>query len=332
MRCSLIIPARNAESTLGNCLGAALNQTLRRSDYEVLVVDDGSSDKTREIALSFPGVRLFEQEGQGPAMARNLGAGEARGEVLVFTDSDCEVEADFLEALILRIESGEAVGAQGCYKSRQPAFIAQFGQVEIETRYARMAREPFTDFIGTYAGAYRRDVFLKCGGFDTGFSMASAEDGEFSFGLHRKGYKMLFEPKAVVYHQHPASFWRYLTVKFYRGYWRIRLYRRYPDKIVSDSYTPQCLKLEVLLVLFAPMFGAAALVDRVFLVPTGLLLASFLPLSAPFVSRFIRKGQRKWFMIPGLLVCRASALLLGMAFGLLREFRLELADWWTPAS
>ena len=149
MRCSLIIPVRNSEATLGACLTSAMSQTLDRSDYEILVVDDGSEDRTAEIAHSFEGVRVLKQAPLGPAEARNLGAREALAKVVVFVDSDCEIATGFLKVLIAPIEAGKAIGVQGGYKTRQLAFMAQFSQVEIETRYAKMAREPYVDFIGT---------------------------------------------------------------------------------------------------------------------------------------------------------------------------------------
>lgn len=128
---------------------------------------------------------------------------------------------------------------------------------------------------------------------------------------------MLFEPRAIVYHQHPATLRRYLRVKFYRGYWRVRLYRRHPGKVLRDSYTPLALKLEVLLVLSALISAVLALAHEAFLIPSGLLLMLFFPFSVPFVSRLLARGRRHWFVVPGVLFCRASALLLGMVAGLL---------------
>ena len=122
MRCSLIIPAYNAEPSLASCLRSALSQSLPRKDYEIILVDDGSVDNTRKIAESFP-ITYYHQENRGPAVARNRGAQAATGEILIFTDSDCLLDFDFLKNIVAPIEQNpEVVGAQGSYKTRQKEF------------------------------------------------------------------------------------------------------------------------------------------------------------------------------------------------------------------
>jgi len=116
------------------------------------------------------------------------------------------------------------VGVQGCYKSKQRRIIARFIQIEIEKRHRLMEKKRFIDFIGTYAAAYKRDIFLKMGGFDTSFPMASGEDTDLSYRLSDNHYKMVFEPNAFVYHKHPDTLRSYLIMKFWRAYWRIRCY------------------------------------------------------------------------------------------------------------
>ena len=164
MRCSLIIPVYNAEKTIVLCLQSALNQSLPKDDYEIIVVDDGSEDNSiKLIKQNFSGeITLINQHNQGPAAARNRGAGEAQGVILILTDSDCELDFNFLEKIIGPIEKNpEVVGVQGSYKTKQAEFIAHFTQVEIETRYRRMCKTKYIDFIGSYAAVYRKDIFEK---------------------------------------------------------------------------------------------------------------------------------------------------------------------------
>jgi glycosyltransferase involved in cell wall biosynthesis len=85
---SVIVPAYNAESTIGKCLDALERQNIPRDEYEVIVVDDGSTDNMPGIVKRFP-VKYISQQNKGPASARNRGAGEAKGEIILFTDSDC---------------------------------------------------------------------------------------------------------------------------------------------------------------------------------------------------------------------------------------------------
>ena len=321
MKCSLIIPAYNAGKSIGICLESALNQSLPKDCYEIIVVDDGSNDNTSEIVCNYP-VRIVKQPNQGPAAARNRGAEISLGKILVFTDSDCELSFGFLESIIAPIENNDGiVGVQGSYKTRQNNFMAQFGQVEIETRYQKMGKTEYIDFIGTYAAAYRKRIFEQFGGFDQGFRLASGEDTEFSYKLHEAGYKMIFEPHAVVYHQHPTFLTNYLKTKFYRGYWRIRLYRKHPKKTVNDSYTPQSLKIQVISVPFFLLFCLLSFINLFWLTGLGVVILLFCLCSIPFVQAFIRMKFFYFLFIPFVLFLRAVSIFLGMAFGLINEMK-----------
>src|SRR5512135_1174235 len=86
---SVIVPAYNAASTIGDCLEALVRQTEPQANYELVVVDDGSTDGTADRARAFDAVRVISALHRGPAAARNLGARLSRGDVLLFTDADC---------------------------------------------------------------------------------------------------------------------------------------------------------------------------------------------------------------------------------------------------
>ena len=98
MLVSVIIPAYNEENTIESCLNSLLNQTIGKESYEVIVVDDGSTDSTSEIIKRYP-VKLFRQGNSGPATARNLGAKNSSGEIILFTDADCVAEPNWIEEM-----------------------------------------------------------------------------------------------------------------------------------------------------------------------------------------------------------------------------------------
>lgn len=243
---SVIIPVYNSEKTISLCLDALLNQNFQEK-YEIIIVDDGSIDRSIDIIKRYKKIRLIKQKHKGPAAARNLGAKRSNGNILLFTDADCQPSINWIKEMVKPFKNPNIVGVQGRYKTKQKDMIARFVQFEIEDRYEKMAKYRYIDFIGSYSAGYRKDVFIKEGGFDETFPIASGEDTDFSFRLSKKGYKMVFNPKAIVYHQHPDTMKRYLNQKFWRAYWRVLLYKKHKKKMFRESYTPQILKINIVL-------------------------------------------------------------------------------------
>jgi lipopolysaccharide/colanic/teichoic acid biosynthesis glycosyltransferase/GT2 family glycosyltransferase len=318
---SVIIPAYNAEETLGACLEALESQTLPRNRYEIMVVDDGSTDGTADVAGSY-GVRMIRQANAGPAAARNRGAYEARGELLLFTDADCAPARDWIERMADAFAEPEVVGAKGTYRTHQGALVARFVQLEYEKKYARMRHRDQIDFVDTYSAGYRRDVFLANDGFEARFSTSSVEDQEFSFRLARKGYRLVFLPEAVVFHVHDATASEYWRRKFNIGYWKALLLRWHPERAVRDSHTPQVLKVQILLAGLLCLSTLVAVLWRQALLGSAALLALFLLSTVPFVVRALRRDVPVASVAPLLLLVRSLALGLGLVAGFLR-FRGE---------
>ena len=115
---SVIVPAYNAGKTIGDCLGALTRQSLVPAVYEIIVVDDGSKDGTAEIVKTFS-VRYLRQANRGPATARNHGAREARGEIILFTDSDCVPSADWIAEMTKPFGDPDVVAVKGAYRTNQ---------------------------------------------------------------------------------------------------------------------------------------------------------------------------------------------------------------------
>jgi len=314
IKVSVVVPAYNAGRTIAACLKGLLTQSVAPEGYEVTVVDDGSSDETREIVGKY-GVRLIEQPRKGPAAARNRGVAEARGEIVLFTDADCVPAENWIAEMVRPFDDPEVVGVKGVYLTQQSGIVPRFVQCEYEERYDRMARRRRIDFVDTYAAGYRREVFLQERGFDVRYPNASVEDQEFSFRLSERGYKMVFNPAAVVYHQHPETLAAYLKRKFNIGYWKVMVLQRHPQKAVRDSHTPQTLKLQMGL--------AAALIPLVALAFLGGILpwlclsalALFLISVMPFTIKIFPKDPVVALLSPLLLFLRAVALGSGMSKG-----------------
>jgi glycosyltransferase involved in cell wall biosynthesis len=314
MEISVVVPARNAASTIEECLLGLRQQSLPRDRYEVIVVDDGSTDETASIVEKHD-VTMVRQAQQGAASARNEGVAVAQGELLLFTDADCEPTPKWIEEMVRPFEDAAVVGVKGVYRTRQKGLVARFVQCEYEERYELMARREWIDFIDTYSGGYRRGVFLAHGGFDRRFPNASVEDQELSFRLAEGGHRMVFNPQAVVYHHHADSVTAYFKRKLNIGYWKVRVLRTFPGKAVHDSHTPQTLKAQMVLVLATLALALLGLWRSSFCSIAGLSLLLFLISVIPFSVKMLRKDPSVGLVSPFLLLVRAVALGLGMVGG-----------------
>lgn len=242
---SIVIPAHNANKTLSDTLIALKHQSISPDDYEVIVVDDGSTDETAALAHRF-GANCINQPNRGPAAARNNGVRVAKGDIILFTDADCIPDWDWIRQMTLPFQNERTVGVKGAYRTRQTELAARFAQAEFEDRYDLLKKVAAIDMVDTYSAAFRQEVFITIGLFDESFPVANNEDTELSYRLCAAGYLLEFNPRALVYHRHPDSFTKYLILKFKRGYWRMVVYRNYPKKAFKDTYTPVTIKLQTL--------------------------------------------------------------------------------------
>jgi cellulose synthase/poly-beta-1,6-N-acetylglucosamine synthase-like glycosyltransferase len=322
IRASVIVPVYNRASTLGTCLDALLAQTVDARDYEVIVVDDGSTDGSAIVAAPY-GVMVVRQDHAGAGAARNRGAQQARGAILLFTDADCEPLPDWIEQMLAPLVQADVVGVKGVYHTRQGSLVARFAQAEHEEKYARLARTDRIDFVDTYSAAYRRDLFLAHGGFDPEFLLD--EDQEFSYRLARAGHRLVFAPAAAVYHQHPSTIWGYAWRKAQIGRWKVWVHARHPGKAVRDSYTPWTQKAQIVLLPLACVAGMAATLALVPASLAAILAVLGLVTAIPLTVRAASQGWQVAMIAPGLVPLRALALAVGLMWGGLHLLGSKLA-------
>lgn len=322
---SVIVPAKDAAASIGACLKALSSQEgyQRDRDYEVILVDDGSTDRTAEIGKEF-GIRVISQANAGPAAARNKGVAHAQGDLILFTDADCIPTAGWMAKMVEPFQDASVVGVKGAYLCREKKGVARFVQQEFEYKYQALTQLPKIDFIDTYSAAYRKHIFLENGGFDTRFPVPSVEDQEFSFRLARKGYTLIFAKEARVFHSHDLSIWQYIRRKWGIGYWKAFMLRWLPEKTLSDSYTPASQRFQILLLAFLLLALVLSIFSPVFFWLTGALLAIFILSAYPFL-KLVGKNDPKILPITiPLLFIRAGALGFGLLAGFLFPPRLKL--------
>ncbi len=190
---SVVVPTFNEEKNIGGCLESLNRQTLPRSEYEIIVVDGNSSDRTREIAAPLADL-VFVQASPRVGGARNDGAMRARGGIVAFTDADCVVPPDWLLRIrddFARYHPAEVYGTvypkEGGFRNRVALGMANtFGRIGYATRtlYYSLGCNTAVD----------RDAFIRAGMYR---SMDAGEDVEISLRMKKFG-KVLFDPKVRV--------------------------------------------------------------------------------------------------------------------------------------
>jgi glycosyltransferase involved in cell wall biosynthesis len=195
---SVIIPNRNGGATIEKCLAAVFASS--HNNYEVIVIDDCSTDDSVEKIEKYP-CRLYRLPRHGGAsQARNTGARHSRGDILFFLDADCLPTP---EALRLAEESarrhGESVIIGGTYTSvaADNKFFSTFQSVYINYCESKRPQDP--DYIATHAMVIHAATFRQTGGFLEHF-MPILEDVEFSHRLRREGFRLVMEPALLVRH------------------------------------------------------------------------------------------------------------------------------------
>lgn len=206
---SVVIPTYNRKLILEKCLKALEHQHLTNgsavSGYEVVLVDDGSTDGTlewlQENAADFPHVRSHTQDHLGPAAARNLGVERSVGDTIIFIDSDLVVTENFFQAHADALIQGQLdVGSDRVFT---------YGQVINTCNFDDPTAEAYklTDFSAAYFAtgnvAIARKWLTKAGLFDTRFQLYGWEDLELGVRLKAYGLKLIKCPAAVGYHWHP---------------------------------------------------------------------------------------------------------------------------------
>ncbi len=224
MRVSIITPTHNRPDSLRGCLAALQRQTY--PDFESIVVDDGGSEATRAmVAAEFPHVHYHAQAKQGPAAARNLGLQAATGDIIAFTDDDCEAPPDWLARLVDGYaRHPEVVGVGGGLvappEMLRSNVFAQYEQYLTHHQYHAGAAEVVGGFEcpagGTANMSYTRASLEAVNGFDTGFPVAAGEDADLKRRITQAGQQLLYVPTWVI-HRQEYSWPRFRRQCYLRG-------------------------------------------------------------------------------------------------------------------
>lgn len=209
---SVVIPVYNGSKTLQKTLESIFAQTFPARKFEIIVVDDGSNDNTRELIVAIKAncshqLRYFYQDNKGPAAARNLGIKHALGPIVAFIDSDCAASADWVEEIVKGYGDLRLAGVGGVIKAAPTAsLVSQYCD------FVRMNEKPDRIieldiyYLITANASFRKQYLVEVGGFDERYDFPGGEDPDICYRLEKKGYLLICNPCAIVYNPHKQTF------------------------------------------------------------------------------------------------------------------------------
>ena len=217
MKFSIIIPVYNSEKTIEKCIKSVFNQYYPKDNYEVIVVDDGSTDNSLDLIKDYSSIKLIRQENRGPAAARNLGVKHAKGRYIVFTDSDCIVNKHWLEYIEEGFKNypkisglgGEILNGNLSLMGKVSHLIDFGGNVDNKEGFIKTMSIPSANI------SYKRDIFIEIGGFNE--KLVTMEDRELNWRFVKNNHKILCYPQVKVFHYANISFLNLIKKRFYRA-------------------------------------------------------------------------------------------------------------------
>ncbi len=221
---TVIITVHNGENFIRKCLDSILS--LNYSNYEIIVVNDGSTDNTGKILLDYKDrIKIIETKVVGPSKARNLAVEQSRGEYVAFTDADCIVSKNWLDELLSGFKEKQlksVVGVGGDQLS--PEDETEFGKIINDfmhsigmVDYVKNNKQEinFTQHNPSCNVMYKKEIFVQMKGFREG--LWPGEDVELDYRIIKSGYKLVFNPNAVVYHYRVDNMIKFIKMMFRYG-------------------------------------------------------------------------------------------------------------------
>jgi len=324
MRYSVIIPVYNRPEEVDELLGSLCSQTFR--DFEVIVVEDGSTTPCQNIAEKYSGrlaLRYFFKPNGGPGRARNYGAERALGEYLIILDSDCVLPDGFLQSVeneLSEADSDAFGGPDAAHDDFTPMQKAiNYSMTSFFTTGGiRGGKKKLDKFYPrSFNMGVKREVYAALGGFS---SMRFGEDIDFSIRIFKNGYRCRLFPTAWVWHKRRTDLKKFFKQVHNSGIARINLHKRHPGSLKLVHLLPAVFTLGVgvlLCMFFAGLMWACYS-------PCGWKLSvwSLLPLSLYGILLLADAAKSNRSVKVGFLSVAASFVqLLGYGSGFLRA-------WW----
>jgi len=256
---SIIIPTYNREALLKKCLEQVFNSSYKH--YEVIVVDDCSTDNTSKLIKKFKCERISLKENKGVGNARNIGAQHAKGSILFFIDSDVIIKKDTLKNIIKNFNEHPRLKLMCGYKLPQnlsndySSDFVMLRKTYETSRWLKSSEVMITNsFIETAAFAIKKETFNGLGGFSTEFKKSGVEDHELGHRINQHYGIYFFKNLGVLHHFEPIG--SYLRKVFRRTYcWGELFFRTGKFETKSIATKTEAINALVSLLCFVSLFG-----------------------------------------------------------------------------
>jgi glycosyltransferase involved in cell wall biosynthesis len=236
---SVIIPTYNRRKTLIKALEAYRKQSIPQEKFEILVIDDGSTDSTKrmieKLQKEHKNIYFFQQSHSGPAQARNLGIEKASSELILFTGDDCVPDKNLLQEHIRLHKKGDAIAVLGHIDWHPDLEITPFMRyINIDTQFSypkikeTPANVPFGCFYTSNISIPKK-YFQGVGIFDTDFTDAVLEDVELGYRIWKSGVRTIYNKRAITYHHHKIALKNYIRRQMRLGKAAALLYNKHPE-------------------------------------------------------------------------------------------------------
>lgn len=232
-RASVVVCSYNGGRTLERCLRSVTH--LNYPDYEVIVIDDGSTDATSAVAARFP-VRCLRTENGGLSRARNLGIAESTGDVVAFIDADAYADPDWLSQLVTALDEQGAAAAGGPnFCPRDDGFVADCVDHAPGNPTHVLVSDELAEHVPGCNMAFRKDALRAVGGFDA-VHRTAGDDVDVCWKLLARGMKIAYAPGGFVWHHRRPTVRAFLRQQKGYGYAESFLRRRYPSRFNVFGY------------------------------------------------------------------------------------------------
>ncbi len=321
---SVIIPCRNEERFIGECLNSIIAQDYPKEKMEILVVDGRGEDKTREIIAEyhqkFPFIRVLDNPKRWTPSALNIGIKNAKGEVIIRIDAHATYKQDYISKCVQYLHDYDADNVGGIWnilpqkntlinKSICLALASGFGAGDAYYRRGYSGKPKWVDTV--FCGCYKREVFDKIGLFNE--NLIRAQDLEFNLRLRKAGGRILLVPEIVAFYYPRATLRDFFWHNFQEGVW-VTLSLKFAKSLFRLRHYLPLLFVGCLFTSLAFSFLHSC--RRLFLLMLGMYLLISLLFSAKIALK--KCDIRLFFIMPLVFAARHFAYGIGSIWGLIR--------------